>query len=145
MKPFMKLYMPLLDLKLDGPGRDWAFSATESKGWAPVGLDCYPASRALGRSSSSWSLSRTVELKDWGFAMLQAALKYYAKNHPHRRGYVRTLQEKLRGPFADLVKETKRENHCIRGSTGCIPLSEFQSSSSTRVGTLINPKGTKEQ
>jgi len=63
-------------------------------------------------------LSRTVELKDWDFAMIQAALKYYAKNHPSRRGYIKTLMAKLRTPFVDLVKETKRQHHRIRSSLG---------------------------
>jgi hypothetical protein len=60
-------------------------------------------------------LTETVELKDWDFAIIQAALKLYIKEAKKRGkisavGYAQHLQGKLRRPFVRLVKRTKREH-----------------------------------
>lgn len=61
-------------------------------------------------------LTETVELKDWDFAIIQAALKLYVKDakekdkNPAVIAYAKRLQMKLKKPFARLVKRTKREH-----------------------------------
>jgi hypothetical protein len=60
-------------------------------------------------------LTETVELRDWDFAIIQAALKLYIKEAKKRGkisaiGYAQHLQGKLRRPFVRLVKRTKREH-----------------------------------
>lgn len=61
-------------------------------------------------------LTETVELKDWDFAIIQAALKLYIKDAKRNKkspaviGYAMQLRRKLREPFAKLVKRTKREH-----------------------------------
>jgi hypothetical protein len=60
-------------------------------------------------------LTETVELKDWDFAIIQAALKLYIKDAKEKGkgstiGYAQQLQRKLRKPFVRLVKRTKREH-----------------------------------
>lgn len=60
-------------------------------------------------------LTETVELKDWDFAIIQAALKLYVKE-ARKKGktstirYTQQLQGKLRRPFSRLIKKTKREH-----------------------------------
>jgi len=63
-------------------------------------------------------LTETVELKDWDFAIIQAALKLYIKYHQQRGklatvGYAKQLQKRLRKPFVALVKRTKREHRFL--------------------------------
>lgn len=60
-------------------------------------------------------LTETVELKDWDFAIIQAALKLYIKDAKEKGkgstiAYAQQLQRKLRKPFVRLVKRTKREH-----------------------------------
>jgi len=60
-------------------------------------------------------LTETVELKDWDFAIIQAALKLYIKDAEKKGktaavGYAQQLRRKLRKPFVNLVKRTKREH-----------------------------------
>jgi hypothetical protein len=60
-------------------------------------------------------LTETVELKDWDFAIIQAALKLYIKDAREKGewstiAYAQQLQRKLRKPFVNLVKRTKREH-----------------------------------
>ena len=54
------------------------------------------------------------KLKDWDFAIIQAALKYYGRNHPKSKAYCNQLRAKLRRQFGDLVKDTKRLHHSLR-------------------------------
>jgi len=60
-------------------------------------------------------LTETVELKDWDFAIIQTALKLYAKEK-RRQGdkatakYADNISAKLKPAFARLVKRTKREH-----------------------------------
>lgn len=61
-------------------------------------------------------LTERVELKDWEFALLIAALKVYADD-AKRRGlspgvitYARRLRSHLSVPFARLIKRTKRKH-----------------------------------
>ena len=61
-------------------------------------------------------LTKTVKLADWDFAIIQAALKYYARNHPQSRAYCKQLQAKLRRPFASLVKDTKRLHASLKAA-----------------------------
>jgi len=70
----------------------------------------------MGKKQLVHGLTETVELKDWDFAILQAALKLYIKD-ARRRGispaviaYALRLRKKLRDPFVRLVKRTKREH-----------------------------------
>ena len=61
-------------------------------------------------------LTETVKLKDWDFAIIQAALKLYIKDakqkgkNPAVIGYAKQLRKKLKKPFVRLVKKTKREH-----------------------------------
>lgn len=61
-------------------------------------------------------LTESVDLKDWDFAILIAALKLYIKDakttgkSPAVIAYAMQLKEKLRPPFVRLVKRTKREH-----------------------------------
>jgi len=61
-------------------------------------------------------LTEKVELKDWDFAIIQAALKLYIKDakqkgkNPAVIAYARQLRNKLKKPFVRLVKRTKREH-----------------------------------
>jgi hypothetical protein len=61
-------------------------------------------------------LTETVELKDWDFAILIAALKLYIKDaketgkNPAVIKYAERLHRKLSKPFVRLVKRTKREH-----------------------------------
>lgn len=65
-------------------------------------------------------LTEAVELKDWDFAILIAALKIYiedaeAKGKPPAViGYAKGLRARLRGPFVRLVKRTKREHRRLQ-------------------------------
>lgn len=65
-------------------------------------------------------LTETVELKDWDFAIIQAALKLYIKDakqkgkNPAVIAYAGQLREKLRKPFVNLVKRTKREHRRLQ-------------------------------
>lgn len=70
-------------------------------------------------------LTRSVELKDWDFAIIQAALKYYGKNHPESRAYVKQLSAKLRRPFASLVKDTKRLHASLRAAQTTKKVTDF--------------------
>lgn len=63
-------------------------------------------------------LTETIELKDWDFAIIQAALKLYVKD-ARRKGkisslrYTQQLQGKLKRHFGALIKRTKREHRRI--------------------------------
>lgn len=60
-------------------------------------------------------LTETVKLRDWDFAIIQAALKLYIEK-ANREGkgaqakYAERIMEKLRPAFVRLVKRTKREH-----------------------------------
>jgi len=64
-------------------------------------------------------LSERVDLKDWEFALIIAALKAYSDEARHRNlapgviTYTRRLRSRLSGPFARLIKRTKRRHHEI--------------------------------
>jgi hypothetical protein len=71
---------------------------------------------ALRKKELVHGLTETVDLKDWDFAIIQAALKLYIKDakqkgkSPAVVGYAQQLQKKLKRPFVKLVKRTKREH-----------------------------------
>lgn len=60
-------------------------------------------------------LVEAVELKDWDFAIIQTALKLYAKekrrlgDEAHAK-YADNIRAKLKPAFVRLVKRTKREH-----------------------------------
>jgi len=72
-------------------------------------------------------LIETVELKDWDFAIIIAALKLYAEDRRKRgKGNMATYAEgiikKLRPPFSNLVRRTKREHRKLSAVQGTRPL-----------------------
>jgi len=71
-------------------------------------------------------LTETVELKDWDFAIILAALKVYAKEHHGGSGtYADNLAKRLRVPFSRLVRRTKRKRREIMASLHTAQLHEL--------------------
>jgi len=71
-------------------------------------------------------LTEAVDLKDWEFAIILAALKGYANEHPEGSGtYAVNLSKRLREPFARLIRKTKRKRREILASLNTAQLHEF--------------------
>lgn len=78
-------------------------------------------------------LTETVELKDWEFAIILAALKFYAKNHEKKATstYAQNLAKKLRVPFSQLVIRTKRKHKEILASMNTDKITDFTKKETT--------------
>ena len=77
-------------------------------------------------------LTEPVELADWDYAIIIAALKLYGARRAEegdaaRARYADQVREKLRRPFAELVRRTKRRHRELRvlGADGQLTLSDL--------------------